>query len=156
MELEANSHNQLNNGEASEIKKCKICLCDESEGNPDDINDKMINLCKCKGSCEFTHYKCFKKWIEYKKSETHKFMIQLNNCTGYNLKKLKCELCSSLLPLTININDQDIEIIEINRPKLSPYIILERMESIKDCRALYVLHFDGTNDLKIVTFYFLS
>ena len=154
MDLEQNSLNQLNNGESSELKKCKICLSDESEGNPNDINDKMINFCKCKGSCEFTHYKCFKKWIEYRKSETHKFMIQLNNCTGYNLKKLCCELCNSLLPFTIKIDDQEIEIIEINRPKPSPYLILERLESVKDCRALYILHFDGINDLKIVRFYY--
>jgi len=135
--------------EPKKLKVCKFCLSDESESNPDDINDILINLCKCKGSCEFTHYKCFKKWIEYKKSETHKFQIVLNNCVGYNLKKLHCELCNEPFPYTIKIEDQEIEIIEIIRPKPVPYIILERMESVKDCRALYVLNVDGTNELKI-------
>ena len=149
--MEIEPSNQVNSRESSsELKRCKICLCDESEGDSNDINDKMINLCKCKGSCEFMHYKCFKKCIEYKKLETHKFMIQLNNCIGYNLKKLYCELCNSSLPFTIKIDDQEIEIIEIDRPKQSPYIILERIESIKDCRALFVLQSDGANDLKIV------
>jgi len=73
----------------------------------------------------------------------------LNNCVGYNLKKLHCELCNEPFPYTIKIEDQEIEIIEIIRPKPVPYIILERMESVKDCRALYVLNVDGTNELKI-------
>jgi len=47
------------------------------------------------------------------------------------------------------MEDQEIEIIDIARPTPNPYLILERLESVKDCRALYVLNVEGTNELKI-------
>ncbi len=46
-------------------KTCRICLLeeDQEEDNP------FIVPCKCKGSCEFVHFQCLKKWVNSKVSK---------------------------------------------------------------------------------------
>ena len=40
---------------------CRICYCSNST-----VNNPLINVCKCKGSMEYIHYKCLKEWIDSK------------------------------------------------------------------------------------------
>jgi E3 ubiquitin-protein ligase DOA10 len=47
-----------------EKRTCKICL-----GDQESEEDFFVSPCKCKGTCEFVHYYCLKKWVESKVSK---------------------------------------------------------------------------------------
>jgi hypothetical protein len=93
---------------------CKICL--------EDAEDKanfLFNPCKCAGSCGTVHIECLQQWIEVKvKKETIGGTIHLN------YEKFECEICKTELPMVIDANGRQIEMLPIHRPT-DNYVILE-------------------------------
>ena len=104
----------------SEVKRqCRICLLDEGE-----VDEFLINPCKCKGTSEYVHIKCLQDWISSKaKKKVHPGV----SCTYW--KKLICEVCETSLPDMVDFENggsEAMQIIPIQRPE-TPYIILERV-----------------------------
>jgi E3 ubiquitin-protein ligase DOA10 len=63
---------------------CRICLCEEEEGNP------LISPCDCKGGVKYIHVECIKEWLESKKHKKETAYVN-----SYIWRGLECELCKS-------------------------------------------------------------
>ena len=69
------------------------------------------------------HLKCLRTWLERNKTvKATKGHVQIK------YKKLNCELCKQKFPFSVNINNNIIDIIEVERPKEN-FIILETLSS---------------------------
>lgn len=83
----------------------------------------MISPCNCSGTMGGIHLKCLRTWLERNLSpKTYKGHVQ------YKYKRLNCELCNQKFPFSVNINNEIVDIIEIDRPK-DNFIILETLSS---------------------------
>jgi len=125
MEIEKDFANPLN---------CRICLMDDTYSDP--IENTLISPCKCRGSCQYVHMKCLKQWIDSKKSRVEN---SGSICLYFNYKKLSCEICKENLPYAIKLDDQEHEIVEIKKPQDTPYLLLEKIESAKENRGLFLI-----------------
>jgi hypothetical protein len=52
---------------------CRFCLSSEST----QIDDKLISPCDCRGSIQYVHISCMKKWRQYTSYNEHKQICQL-------------------------------------------------------------------------------
>jgi len=105
---------------------CKICL--ENEFN---ATNPLIAPCGCAGSVKHVHLECLKQWITskcYHKADPA--------CTMYMWKDLECELCHQSLPDIFLHENQEINLVDVVKPK-TPYLILETMPENKDIRKVY-------------------
>ena len=73
---------------------CRICYDRAvSSDNP------LISLCRCTGSLRYTHYECFKAWmnskIVEKKNDTYTYI---------SFKNLKCEICKQDFPSSLRVS----------------------------------------------------
>ena len=76
---------------------CRICYCDESEGD-----SPLIQPCSCSGTMKYIHFSCLQKWL---KSKVVIKTSSSENSICYSLKQIECELCKTLLPgKKINLN----------------------------------------------------
>ena len=98
-------------------KTCKICLLDSfDEENP------FISPCECKGSMEYIHYICLKKWILNKID-----LINQKGVISLFWKDLKCDLCLENLPFlykntkgkTLNIFESSLKSLDCGLDKIS-------------------------------------
>jgi len=113
---------------------CRICLMDHVDEDP--INNTILTPCKCKGSCGYVHYGCLRQWIDSKNITT-----ESSHSGGLkNLyKKLFCEICKHDLPLTMEIQGEQIDLLGADKPCNGPYIILERIEGSLEKRGLFLV-----------------
>jgi len=116
---------------------CKICL-----SNDNDINNPMINLCKCSGSLLFVHFFCLNKWMASKMSikENDKKTV-----ISYNMKSFNCEICKTPYPLRFKYDNNYFELIESARPN-GNYIILESLNQMKDNNNYKSIHVISLNE----------
>lgn len=82
---------ELGDEQQSNNNVCRICYSGEvSSENP------LISLCKCDGSLRYTHYDCFKFWMNSKltekKTEVYSFI---------SFKNLRCEICKTEYPSSL-------------------------------------------------------
>jgi len=103
---------------------------------PDPLDNTLVSPCKCKGSCEYVHLKCLKQWIDSKK-----FSIENsdNVCLSFNYKKLSCEICKENLPYSLKLGENEYDIIDIKKPANAPYIILEKVETMRENKGLFLV-----------------
>jgi E3 ubiquitin-protein ligase DOA10 len=61
-------------------KECRICLdsCEEED-------NKLLNICECKGSIKYIHKECVMKWIKERNGNTRCELCK----TKYDKEKLK-------------------------------------------------------------------
>jgi len=125
-------------------KTCRICLGDEESVDEDTM---YVNLCKCKGSCEFVHIICLKNWIQSKiKTKVSGTSVL------YKLKKLECEVCKEPLPSVLKIKDKKVPIFNIERPEC-PYMILQGFSKEKaNSKELYMIPIVNDEPIKLVSF----
>ena len=84
---------EMGDDQASVDHVCRICYSNEvSSENP------LISLCKCDGSLRYTHYDCFKFWMNSKLTEK-----KTDIYTFFSFKNLKCEICKTDYPSRLNI-----------------------------------------------------
>ncbi|CAD8185698.1 unnamed protein product [Paramecium octaurelia] len=119
---------------------CRFCLMDTQT-----IEDPFISPCNCKGTCQFVHFNCMKQWIESRCQ-----IKQLNNAQSYRLKQQQCELCESVLPLKIQMDDRELSLDVIQRPS-TPYLIMQsrHRKEKKQGKAVYVIQFQNGEPIKI-------
>ena len=79
----------------TEISKSQDLVCKICYNNSDDIDNPMINICKCTGSISVIHFSCLKQWMNTK------LLIKKNEkktVTLYNIKSFNCEICMTPYP----------------------------------------------------------
>lgn len=112
---------------------CRICWEKETESS-----NPLLSQCQCSGSIRFIHLDCMKKWL------TGKVAVRSTDVTtSYVWKALECEVCKTLLPLSIKLHGKNITLFDIAKPEC-PHLILEAMESDKQTiKSVHVITFEG-------------
>ena len=120
---------------------CKICY---SEDN-DKENNPLVHLCNCNGGLRFSHYECIKKWMETKlvTKENEKKTVK-----SYNIKSFNCEICKTPYPFKFKLTgiEKPFELIELQKPTDSDYIILESLNQMKEncnIKSIHVIQLTG-------------
>jgi len=62
-------------------KICRYCLSEDISSDP--IENTLICLCKCKGTCKYTHVVCFRHWIDNKKRGIEKLANITPSCVKF-------------------------------------------------------------------------
>ena len=128
----------------TEADSCRIC---RSEKNT--VENPLLSICKCSGSIKFIHAECMKAWYQ------SKMIVRSTRCVDtYTIKGLECELCKTILPLTVMNNGSPINLVEIKKPQAIPYLVLESIDKVfKNTKYVHVAHFaDSSSIAKIVLF----
>ena len=92
------SKNDVNKIEIKSSKKsriCRICYLEEES----EMDDPLVQPCKCSGSLKYIHLKCLKHWImtrSCQKVEESEF------CNVFLFKEVECEICKMKLPDLVN------------------------------------------------------
>ena len=123
-------------------KQCRICLrSNNTQSNP------ILNLCKCQGTMGDLHLECLKHWFKNKlTTRIYAYLIV------HFYKDLKCEICQSPIPESINLKKDGKEklvyLLELNLPTDEEYIILETLSNDKkENKFLYVIHMTANTKL---------
>lgn len=125
--------------ESNQKRICRYCLSDDISTDP--VENTLICLCKCKGTCKYTHVICFRHWIDSKKKEKDKLARVTTTCICYDFKSMICEVCREPIPHSVIIHGQETEILAIERPleQKIPYLILQNDEN-KEIKGLYIIY----------------
>ena len=130
-----------------EKQLCKICYSEEI----DKINNPMVHLCNCKGGLNYAHFECVKQWMKTK-------LIQIENnkktVKSYYIPSFNCEICKTPYPFRFKINNNDkiFDLIDIERPLNTNYIILESLNQVKEnCnnKSIHVISLINNEDIFI-------
>jgi len=107
--------------------QCRICYCEEEDLE----NNPMVHLCKCKGGINYAHYKCIKLWM---RTKLLILMNQKKTVKTYYINKFNCEICKTPYPFRFKIpgHDKVFELIDIIRPIIGNYIVLESLDQVKE------------------------
>ena len=130
-----------------EKQLCKICYLEEI----DNINNPMVHLCNCKGGLNYAHYKCIKLWMKTKlvKIENIKKTVKT-----YYINSFNCEICKEPFPFRFktNNNEKIYELIEIERPLNTNYLVLESLNQIKEnsnIKSIHIITLTNNEDIVI-------
>lgn len=96
--------------------ECRICFDTSSSSN------QLINVCKCTGSCKYTHFECLKHWVD---------MRTVVNVRDYciSIEKINCEICKAEIPIVVpSPSNSKSELVLISRPSHCDYVMLEKIE----------------------------
>ena len=130
-----------------EKQLCKICYLEEI----DNINNPMVHLCNCKGGLNFAHYECIKYWMKTK-------LVKLENIKKtvktYYIDSFNCEICKEPYPFRFktNNNEKIYELIEIERPLNTNYLVLESLNQIKENsnrKSIHIITLTNNEDIVI-------
>ena len=111
---------------------CYFCSKNEcSKDNP------ILKFCKC----NYLHYECLKNYINKNLKK-----IQKKNVTNYYINGLNCKNCKYVYPLKFIITEKTFELIEIEKPIKSNYLILESIESKIFYGFIKIIHVIQLND----------
>jgi hypothetical protein len=84
---------------------------------------------------KFIHYECLKNWLRVK--VTPKITDQLNS---YYWKAFECEICKQAYPYILKVNSKIYKLIDIDKPKTGPYIMVESLSIEKNSsRIIHVI-----------------
>lgn len=139
-----NNKFNLNSNYCYSIKKvCRICYCDDKEGN-----STLINPCKCSGGVKYIHYSCLQHWI---KTKSHFRIISSNDkCIIYSYVKMKCEICKEAFPDIIKENNEIYDVYNLVENQFASYITLESIPTSKDeSVSRLIISFDKKHNLII-------
>lgn len=134
---------ELGDEQASVDHVCRICYSGEvSSENP------LISLCKCDGSLRYTHYDCFKFWMNSKLTEKKTEIY-----TFFSFKNLKCEICKTDYPTSIEYKGKTYHLMDIGEPT-DHYMMLEMFTKDKDSsefalKGFYVITMDPSKEVTI-------
>lgn len=100
--------------EQAPSKTCRICL---EEGENDADADPLIAPCACKGTIEYVHFGCLKRWIGTKYAGSGR---------GQACKIVQpvCDICRTSLPSQVSDPSGEKPLVEVP-PMQPPYIVLE-------------------------------
>ena len=96
---------------------CRICYLEEES----ELENPLVQPCKCSGSLKYIHLKCLKHWImtrSCQKVEDAEF------CSVFLFKEVECEICKMKLPDLINHKGKYFYLLDFSQDYKS-YLILE-------------------------------
>jgi len=139
--LNNNDIKEENNYLESEDKNCWICF----DNLPTTIDNPKIKICKCN---KFVHYSCYKLYLRTK------LIIYENlghTVCSYYCNKFNCDICLTPFPTRLRIPEFNkiYELIDLNLPEESNYIILESLDYKKDKNNIKNIHVIQLNDEEI-------
>lgn len=81
-------------------------------------SNPLISICKCTGSCRYSHFECLKHWMEMK-------MVLTTRDYCVSADKIDCEICKAEIPMSVNCGGGHKEqLLFIDRPKGEDYVML--------------------------------
>ena len=94
---------------------CRYCWDETcSDKNP------ILQMCQCKGSSGAVHLECIRAYLHIKRNVYR----EGERVTSLFWKKFECEICRQGLPLSIEVNNEPMSLVNYEVPK-TPHIILE-------------------------------
>ena len=128
-----NDEKNLENNNEKQL--CKICYSEDI----DRINNPMVHLCNCKGGLNYAHYECIKQWMKTKLIQNEN---EKNTVKSYYIPSFNCEICKTPYPFRFKINNNDkiFNLIDIEKPINTNYIILESLNQVKENCNIKSIH----------------
>lgn len=130
--IPSETHNEDNNKfnlnltyDYSIKKVCRVCYCDDKEGN-----SSLINPCKCSGGVKYIHFSCLQHWIKTKSN--FRIITSNDKCIVYSYEKMKCEICKEPFPDIIKENNEIYDVYNLVENQFQSYITLESVSTTKD------------------------
>ncbi|MCQ2820890.1 MAG: FHA domain-containing RING-CH finger protein, partial [archaeon] len=101
---------------------CRICL----ENEIDEIDDPLIQPCKCSGSLKYIHLQCLRHWLN-----THccNKISGTDYCSIFAMKSVECEICKEKLPDCLIHNGRQLELFDFFA-EFESYAVFENLNSI--------------------------
>lgn len=124
---------------------CRICLCNEIKQE-----DPLLSACGCKGTLEYIHLSCLRKYIKLKREKNKDITYKSSGPKVYCFKPVKCDLCGKAFPSKTTLkNGSVIRIEEIAKPH-GNFLLIEIENSYenngKDLKGtLFLLDFNTTS-----------
>ena len=137
--------NEIKNSEDKYI--CKICYTEEM----DTLNNPMIHLCHCKGGLNYAHFECIKEWM---KTKLIVYENRKKTVRSYYIFSFNCEICKTPYPskFKLNNNDKIYELIDIEKPLNTNYIVLESLNQVKNncnIKSIHIVSLNNNDDIII-------
>lgn len=124
-------------------KICRICYGEEEQN---DIDNFLVQPCKCSGSLKYIHLNCLKHWLNTKSCAK---MESNENYSIFLVKQVECEICKAKFPDYLKLNDKLYEILDF-KSEFENYCTLESLTIDKNnTRCIYVVNLDKNIRLKI-------
>ena len=144
---EDNKEEVLDNSFAGEVTRrkqkksgpCRICLSDDVE-----IDNPLISPCKCCGSMKYIHLNCLRNWLLNKVQNKN-----YEHMSNFTYKSLDCELCLQTFPLKIKTKTSSVELLSMNIPSNSSYMILEQQVKDETEKSIFYVLFKDKSCLKL-------
>ena len=121
IQLQKDDSNKRNNiilkDNSKKSRICRICYLEEES----ELENPLVQPCKCSGSLKYIHLKCLKHWImtrSCQKVEDAEF------CSVFLFKDVECEICKMKLPDLINHKGKYFYLLDFSQDYKS-YLILE-------------------------------
>ncbi|OMJ71568.1 hypothetical protein SteCoe_30187 [Stentor coeruleus] len=116
---------------------CRICLLDDN----DDLNP-LISPCFCTGTMGVIHIGCLQRWLDSKITQNSHRDVKI-----YTWRSLNCELCKFKYPNKILVDNKTIDLVIIEKPPTTNYMILESCNNKKKC--IHVLNLDDKKVIRL-------
>ena len=139
--INVQSYQQIYKNKISKI--CRICYGEEDEN---EIDNFLVQPCKCSGSLKYIHLNCLKHWLNTKSCAK---MESNENFSIFLVKQVECEICKSKFPDFLKLNDKLYEILDF-KSEFENYFTIESLTIDKNnTRCIYVINLDKNIKLKI-------
>ena len=139
--INAKSYQKIYKNKISKI--CRICYGEEEEN---EIDNPLVQPCKCSGSLKYIHLNCLKHWLNTKSCAK---MESNENYSIFLVKQVECEICKSKYPDFLKLNGKLHEILDF-KSEFKNYFTLESLTIDKNnTRCIYVINLDNNIRLKI-------
>ena len=125
-------------------KTCRICYGEENL--IEDIDNPLVQPCKCSGSLKYIHLNCLKHWLNTKSCNK---IISNKNFSMFLVKQIECEICKEKFPDFVIHKKKLFEILDF-KSEFENYLALESLTiDKKNNRCIYVINLDNNIKLKI-------
>ena len=125
-------------------KICRICYVEEDP--IENLDNPLIQPCKCTGSLKYIHLNCLKQWLNTKSC----IKVEKNDkFSMFIVKEVECELCKTVFPDYVRHKDKLYEILDF-KSEFENYLTIESLTIDKNGnRCIYVIDLDNNEKIKI-------
>lgn len=116
LSIEEGSIHSEENEDNKEEKTCRICYC----GEEDELENPLIEPCKCSGSVRYIHLACSKAWINEQLTQDISSEVK-----SYCWDRISCELCHSNFKEIVLKNSKPLKLFEKEKIDEDTQMILE-------------------------------
>ena len=122
---------------------CRICYLEEDENN---LEDPLVQPCKCTGSVKFIHLSCLRKWISTRSCVK---IDTTSECCIFLIKPVICELCKAKFPDFIKYEKHLLPVIDFSE-EFENFLTLESLTlDRQNNKFIYVISLNKEKKIKI-------